>query len=183
MRRLRALLLAEPDRDHLEQAAFDGAAKRGMRLDAIDDDDGVGLGGKLVDVDGQPVVELGQLHDLHRRADRRPDRLFGNAEMRKDFRLAFRCRTAVAAHRRHDERSPAGLLNRVDCHLRQQGDIGDAPAADGNRDGIARPNPVDRARFFQLLGQRPRGIVQPRSVESLADAHHFRNRNVFEQLV
>ena len=103
-------VLAQADQHHLVQAALDLADEPGVRLDAPGDDDVVRLVRVLVEEDRHPVPGLADLHHLHRRPDRRPDVLLGDAVALDDFPLPLGPAAAVAAHRRDCERlGPEGL--------------------------------------------------------------------------
>ena len=101
---LRARLLAEADRDQLGEPALDRPVEARVRLDPVDAEHRVGLGGVPVEAAGDAVQRRAVLDRLHRRADRRADGRLGDAEMRQHARLALGGGAAVAAHRRHDER-------------------------------------------------------------------------------
>ena len=59
MERVGATLVAQPDRDHLEQAALDGTAEVRVRLDPIDRDDDIRLVvGVAIHEDRDPSLDL-----------------------------------------------------------------------------------------------------------------------------
>ncbi len=106
----RADVLAQADHHHLEQAALDGAVIAGVRLDAADDADVVGLRGELVEIDGKAFGRGAELDDFHGRADGHADERLGDAVAFEDCALSFGGAAAVAAHGRHEERPGAEVL-------------------------------------------------------------------------
>jgi hypothetical protein len=75
-----------------------------MRLDAVDDDDAVGIGSEPVHVHRRAVGERADDRGLHGCPDRNSGTAFGDAVTLEDLPLAFRGCRAVAAHRGEDER-------------------------------------------------------------------------------
>src|SRR5204863_9036465 len=110
---LGACLLAQPDRRHLAQPALDLPAKSRMRLHAVDDDGRVGAFGGSVEVDARATWQLAELDGLHARPYRRPDACFGDAVLCEHVALSFDSGSAMAAHRRHDERLTSELAHDV----------------------------------------------------------------------
>src|SRR5262249_17798659 len=130
-------VLAQADEHHLEQAALDGPVEGGVRLDACDDADVVGLAGVLVEVDRVALAGRADLDDLHRRLDGRADGLLGDAVALDDLALPLGGAAAVAAHGGHEEGFGAEGLQVVGDGAEDEGDVGDAAAAGGERDGVA----------------------------------------------
>ena len=58
-------VLAQADHHHLEQTALNGAVVAGVRLDAGDDADVVGLGGVTVEHDGKALRRVAERNDVH----------------------------------------------------------------------------------------------------------------------
>ena len=103
-------ILAQPDRDHLDQTALDRPVEAGVGLDPADGDDAVGGCGIGVEQAGQPLVGAAELNHVHGRAHRRADGLLGHAESFQHRRLPFRRGAAMAAHGRHDKGNKAALF-------------------------------------------------------------------------
>ena len=65
----RPVVLAQADQHHLVQARLDVADEPRVRLDAVDDQHMIGLGGVFVEMDRQTVGRLGHDDGFHRRAN------------------------------------------------------------------------------------------------------------------
>ena len=76
---LGALLLPQPDGDHLHQTRLDRSAEIGVRFDPADRDDGVGLEGVAVEPDRNVVLDLAEVDRIHTGTDRAAHRRFGDA--------------------------------------------------------------------------------------------------------
>ena len=99
----------------------------------------VGLEGVLVEVDRDALRRRGDDDGLHRRADLAAHERFGDAVAFDDLALPCGGAAAVAAHRRHDERlGPEPAARGRTIALMIDRDVGDAAAADGDGDGLAR---------------------------------------------
>jgi hypothetical protein len=133
---LRAGELAEPDGDHLEEAAFDLAHEIGVPLHAAGQHHTIAFVGVAVHVGLDALRRLAERHDLERAAHRAADGLLDDAVMRQHVGLAFRGGGAVAAHGREDEGMHALRFPIFGGGAGDGGDIGDAAAA--YADGYAR---------------------------------------------
>ena len=69
-----AVLLAQPDGDHLEQAALDRPGEVGVRLDPVDGITRSALDGVAVENTGHAALDLAEPDRLHARPDRAADR-------------------------------------------------------------------------------------------------------------
>ena len=134
--------LAEPDNGHLRQAALHRTVERRVRLDAVDRQDDVGGCRMTVEVeaDRADLVVIRGGHDggLHGRPDLGADALLGDAEAGQRGELAIGGRTAVAAHRRDDERFGSELAEPGDRAPQHADAAGQAAAAGPDGDGRAR---------------------------------------------
>src|SRR5262249_13231981 len=97
---------------HLGDAALDLAGKVGMRLDPVDEKDGIGLRGIAIAVDPMPCKRSGlrslqatDLYHLHGGADLRPHRFRSDPIVMEQLLLALRRRASMTAHRRNDKGS------------------------------------------------------------------------------
>ena len=168
------LMLAEPDQHHLVQTALDLPGERRVRLDPSHDDDVVGLIGVLVEKNGHAVIGLGNLHHLHRRADGRAGVLFGDSVPLDDGALSLCGAAAVAPHGRHDEGFGPGSLELPDQRLRDQGDVGYAPAADADGDAVAFLDFAMHTDFADFGTHGAFDVVEGGRVELLPNLHHSR---------
>ena len=176
-----AHLLAEADRDQLGEPALDRPIEARVRLDPVDAKDGIGAGGVLVEPAGDAVQGRAVFDRLHGRAHRRADGRLGHAQMGQHARLAFGAGAAVAAHRRHDEGLEAALLQMPDRSRHDLRDVGDAAAADRDRDARSAPQVLEAARAGERLVDRGGKVgdrLPGRVLE--ADAQHRRQRHVRE---
>ena len=148
---LGALLLAQADGQHLDQPALVAAAKRAVRLDPAQNQGGVRRRRQLVAERGQAGGRLAERHHLHRRPDRRADRLLGHPHLGQQLHLAVGGGAAVAAHRRHHERLGAQPSHGRGQQPHQLGQIGEAPAAHRQRYPLSRAHHAGQA----AAGQRP----------------------------
>ena len=192
---VRALLFAQPDRDHLHQAALDLAAEVRVRFDAVDRDDRVGfLVGVAIDVDRHARSHLAELHRLHPGPDLAADRLFGDAQRGQDVDLALGRGSAVAAHCRDDEDFRPGGAEPCDGRANDLVDAVDAAAAGRDANPTARRNRTRHrserrgdgcgdvahfGRFQALPHQRPAGQwASHELVECPARRDHRAHRRV-----
>src|SRR5436309_1080067 len=79
-------VITQTNRTDLGQPAFDTAAEIGVRFDAIDQQQVIGLERGGAHVDGQ-LVHCADLLDVHARDDRHPDGLARNAVADQDVTL------------------------------------------------------------------------------------------------
>ena len=114
-----AVPFAQPDDEHLEDAALEVAAEVGVRLDPCDRHESVGGEGVAVVPDRFAPAVGADLHGVHVGLHRHPEVGFVDLIMRQQIALAFGCGTAVGAHRRDDERFRAEFQQRIDGRLRQ----------------------------------------------------------------
>ena len=195
-----ASLLAQPDGDHLGEAALDLPREVGMGLDTVDWDDDVGVLKRLaVDEDGHSGMDLTQGYRVHAGADLAAHGLGGDAIGGEKPELALGGRAPVAAHRGHQEDGGAGLPDALDDRPHHLVDAIDPPAAHGHADaGLgsdARHERVDLAahrlpdihdlgRVDALadqgpLGQRPgQQLLHPGTTEGGSTGRGLRDRGV-----
>ena len=167
-------VLAEPDRQHLEEPGLDGALEVRVRLHAIDQADPVGAGRALLEPDGQ-AERLADLDDLHGRAARDTHRLLVDPVMVEHRELALRGAAAMAPHRGEDERPCAELFQVVDRRLDDRRIAGDAPAAGPDRHRVSA---LDRmAARGERGARRRRDVGDSRSGETLTNADHSGERH------
>ena len=166
--------VAQADQQHFHQAAFDRADERGVRLDAIADQNMVGLEGQAVEMDRETLRRPADNHRFHVRADRATDGSFGNAVGLDEPPLAFGRSAAVAAHGRHDEWAGAEAPEVLDDRPHHENDVGDAAAAGRNGHGLAWPNRLAQVEPRQLGMDLGGHVVDPRGVEGLANAEDLR---------
>ncbi len=93
-----ALALAQSDRHHFQEAAFDFAKVIGMRLDAVHNHDTVGLPGVAVRINIEPLRCLPHHDRFHRRANLGADFRFGNSILSQNLELAFGGGSPMTAH-------------------------------------------------------------------------------------
>src|SRR4051812_28010936 len=101
---MRTRLLSKTDRAHLEQTRGELPDRLRVRLCASQDDDAVGLERDAIDVCHGTGFRRSELDRLHGRAYGRSGGALVDAKAAKNFRLPFRGRAAMAAHRRNNER-------------------------------------------------------------------------------
>ena len=177
--RVRALLLAEADGQHLRRPALDGAAEGGVGLYPVYNDHRVRLEGVLVHVDGDPSGRLPDLLGLHRRPDGAPDALLAHPEVPQDVRLALGRRGPVAPHSRDYEGLGSGLFEEP---YERRDHVGDpaypaAPNPHGDRPG----GKLDGAQ--RLPDRRPDVLQRRRAVHALLDERYSGRLDVAEQLL
>src|SRR5665213_320298 len=110
VRLLRAGLLPKTNRAHFKQSRR--KLSHGLRvcLGTSQNDDSIGPRREAIDVSHGSVFRRAKFQRLHRRPHRGAHRLLSNTEPVQNLRLAFRRRSTMTAHGRHDERiSAAGL--------------------------------------------------------------------------
>ena len=111
-----ALELSQANKRHLHQAAFIASVKIGVWLDPVDKDRAVGLVDVTVHEKPARQVSARQLDDVHGGTNRRADCRLGDAVRLQNRRLPFGRRSAVASHRRYNERLRAPCLQ-VIAHI------------------------------------------------------------------
>ena len=177
-----ALLLGQANGEHLHQARLIGAAEGGVRLDAVADDDAVGLGRVLVDLHRIAVVRGAADHLRFHRAAHRAAHVFrSDAVARQHLALPFGERAAVTAHRRHDERFRAHLLDKIDDALDDGRVIADAAAARADGDAHARTDEAADLLLMELFVRYRRHVLDRRIVKLLTHAHHLRDLHPLHQ--
>ena len=163
-----AFLLAQPDGQHLHEAAADRALEVRVWLHPVDHHDVVGAEGVSVEIDRKPVRGLAETRRLDVGADGTSRRRLVDAVVLQYPALAFRRRSAVAAHGRHDEGFQAGLCQGGDHALHDGRDVADPPASSGD----GHRGPGTQARLLDHAGDLPFGrsgdILNEGRVEPLA---------------
>src|SRR6185436_9873111 len=173
-----AVDLADADREHLGHAALGCAAKRGMRLDPVDDDNALGFGREAVHVHGRAIVELADDHGVHGRFNRHAHRRFRNAIAFQHFSLAFGCRRSVAAHRWKNKRFGAKGQQFADHALGNDRYVGDAAAAAADGNDLSGLNLGPDFGTLKFPGHRRRDVAQVGGVEFLANVDHARQGDI-----
>ena len=166
--RVRALLLAQADGEHLHEPALHGPREASVGLDAVHGDDEVGaLECVAIDEDGDAGQDLAEVDRLHRRSDLAAHRLGRDAVAGEHLELAGRGRAAMAAHGRDDEDLGARLAQAVHDRLHDDVDAVDAAASRGHAG--AGPGPHRAHHRPEGRAGRRRDVVQLSRVEALAD--------------
>jgi hypothetical protein len=159
---------------NLEQAALYGPVISGVRLDARDDADVVGLRGVAVEHHGVALGGGAGLDHLHRGADRGADELLGDAVAFEDLPLAGRRAAAVTAHGGDEEGLRAESSQKRRRRTQDQGDVGDATASGGQGDAVAGPDALAQVELLQGAGDGGGDVVDARALEVLTDADQKR---------
>ena len=175
---LGALLLAQADRQHLDQTALVAAAERTVRLDPAQDQRGVGLRRELVAERRQTGLRLAQRHHLHGGSDRRLHGGLGDPHLGQQLGLAGGGGPAVAAHRRHHERLPTEPPHGRRQQPHQLRQVRQAAAAHRQRHPLSRPHHVAKAARGQRVFHRRRQVADRGRGEVLPHRHHFRQRHL-----
>ena len=155
-------------------AALMPAAERGVGLDAVDQDNAVGLTGIFVDVDGQALRGAADLLDLHGGDHRGAHRFLCDAVAAEHLGLTLGGGAAVAAHGGDQNGLSALGLDKGNHCLDQKDILVDTPAAAG--DGDAGAGLDGGAGFLQTPQKSPLNILQHVIVEGLADFGHLWDR-------
>ena len=116
---------------------------------AIDGHDQVGGKRRFVKIDRCPVVQAPDPPGFDGRHDRHAEGLLRQAVARKDLALARLRAAAVAAHRRHEKRESAELLERCDGRLHDFKQVPDAAAPHRDGDFRTRAHPLRDVRVLQ----------------------------------
>jgi hypothetical protein len=146
-----------------------------VRLDPVDHHDAVRSERGSVAVDAVAAGGRAYLDRLHRRHDGTADARLVDAVAGQHLVLAIARRTAVGAHRRHDERLAAALSQPVGDGARHFGDAVDAAAAGRYRHSIPRLEARGYARHVER-GAHGRRRVRERVIgEVLANEGEPRN--------
>ena len=109
MHLLSTFLFPQPHRHHLARTAFHLPAERVVGFQAAGQDHSVAFIGIPVHIHRLAHLAVSQINRFHGRPDWASHVLLGNAVSGQHFLLAFRGRSAMAAHGRHNKgfRSPA----------------------------------------------------------------------------
>ena len=98
-------------------------------------------------------------------------------KLRQDLRLAFgRCR-AMTAHRRKDERRHTVVLPVTHDAVNDRGNVGDASAADADRDAGAGLEPRREAAVLELPARLSPDIRKAEIGKILADEEQPRGKH------
>ena len=166
-------LLAEADDHHLADPALHLAGEPGVGLDPIHDHDAVGLARIAVEVDGKAGGRDPDPDDLHRGADRGPDRLFGDAVVAEHLDLAGCGSAAVAPHAGHHEGLRPRFPDRGRDFPHRNGKVRDAPTAAGDGDPLAGTHGGQKWRHLAAGGGG--NVRLAGAIEVLADPHQGRD--------
>ena len=130
-------LLAQADRQHLQQPAFVRSVKIGVDFRAVGDDEPVGLGDILVQIRGHADARHACVHHFHRGMDGAAHRPFADTQPVQHIDLAFGRAAAVAAHGWHNKGLAAGCFDQRHQRAGNAVDFGDAAAAETEGDALA----------------------------------------------
>ena len=108
---IRSLLLAESDRDHLDQSGLIRTTEGGVRLDAADNNDRVRLRGILIEINRVPVFQMSHFHSLHTGMNGAAAKLLRDAEAVQNLPLSLSGGASVASHSRDNHGQGAALLH------------------------------------------------------------------------
>ena len=145
-----SLLFPHADDAHLAEAALVLASKPGVRLDPIDNNNGVYRIGISIEIRGPAVGGYAKLHRLHRCADGCADRLLRNPQSLEHTPLAFSRGSTVTAHSRENKRIAAKGPHLTHDGFDHEGDVADAAAPSRNGDRHSRLEGSQIIAFAQL---------------------------------
>ena len=165
-------MLAEPNHHHLEQAAFDRPVIAGVRLDAGDDADVIGLGRVAIEHDRKAFAGVADRHDLHRGHDRRADKGLGDAVAFEHLPLSLRGAATVAAHGRDQKRLGSEVLEEANDAFEDERNIGDPAAAGREGDALSRPDGPAQVELLELSPNRAGDILDARPLKVLTNPEH-----------
>src|SRR5579875_3950218 len=127
-----ALLFTKPDGQHFCYTAFDGAGKVGVRFDAVDQQNRVGLEGVAVTDNGEAFIAFGLFcefsnwGDLHGGFNFGANVFWGNAVAMEHLCLTLSGRSSMTAHSGHDEGAVPMRFQHADNRSDDAGEIGNA---------------------------------------------------------
>ena len=166
-------MFAQANEHHLHQAALDVAHKVGVRLDAAHHHYVVGLVGKTVEVDGNPLRRFANNDRLHRGANGAAQKRLGHAVAFHDRPLAFRRAATMAAHGRDNERFGPQRFEVIDDTLDDDVDVGYAAAAGRDRHIAVGLDLLGKIEPTQLGLDRGGDIVHALGLKLLPHAKHL----------
>src|SRR5678816_1731591 len=147
----RTSTLAQADHHHLQNATANRPGKICVRLNTVHDDDPIGPKGFRAKLDPYSIGSRTEVLNLHRRIYRYTETLFSNVVRRQNFALSVRRSTSMTAHRRNQEGSRVPTADHLHNAMQNGVKIGDGPAANGNRDPLARFYSTQDTRRFELF--------------------------------
>ena len=153
-----------------------------MRLDPVADQHVVGLEGQAVEIERKTFGGVAHDDRFHARTDRAADRFFGNAVRLDELPLALGRRAAVTAHGGNDERFGPQAGQMPDDRPDDRRQIGDSPAADGDRHALPRANLLPQVQPCELGVDLARHVVDSLALERLANSEDFGGRMAKEDL-
>ena len=109
----------------------------GVDFCAVGDDQPVGLGDILVQISGHADAGHAGVHHFHRSVDGATHRPFADAQPVQHIDLALGRAATMAAHGRHDKWLAAGRFDQRHQHPGDAVNLGDAAAAEAERDALA----------------------------------------------
>ena len=145
-----AFVFPQPDEQHFQHTTLDVTGKLRVRFDTVRHNDVISGERELVEMYRKTFGRPADNNRFHSCLDLAPAVCFSDPVRLDDLLLARRCATAVAAHGRHQERFGTQRFDVIDDRLDDFLDIGDATAADGNRHGLARLDPLAKCQVCQL---------------------------------
>ena len=166
--------LAQADEQHLHQAALDGGGEVGVRLDAVADQDVVGLHGEAIEVQRHALGSVADDDGFRAGADGAAHGRLGDAVGFQHAALAFGGAAAVAAHGGDQEGPRTEAAEVLDGRAEDGDDVGDAAAAGGDGHALAGPQRPLQLEAGQFGVDRRGDIRDAGSLEGLADAEDLR---------
>ena len=175
MDRLRAVLLSQADGHDFKQPALVFSAEAGMGLDAVYDNDAVGLFGVFVYVDRRAVGQIADIFGFHGRPDGGAHGFFRDTVLSEDFSLSLGHSAAVASHGRNQKGLSTQGFDELDGLPEHDIHALDPAAAGRDGDGHARFYGADDLGPVQRLPDRRGDIGDGVVGQLLADPGHFRD--------
>ena len=127
-----------------------GPGETRVGLDAIADNDVVGIEGVPIEMDGQPLVGLADDDGLHARADRTAHGLLSDSVGCQYVKLPFGCSATMASHGRHKERLSLEPAEMVDGGTEDCGDVRHPTTTGSNRNRLARRHSLGQIEAGEL---------------------------------
>src|SRR5579872_6446797 len=147
---LRAGKLAEANRHHFEQSAFDLAGEIGVPLDTAYQHHAIRFEGVAIHECLDAVARRAEGDDVESADHRTAHGRLVDAIVGEHVRLALRARCPVATHGRENEGMAALRFPELDHRSDDRGDIRDAPASDSDRDARSGFDPRGESGSGQL---------------------------------
>src|SRR5262249_22776152 len=144
-----------------------------VRLDAAHHGDMVGLIGAAVEINSNTLFGFRDADNLHGRADRRTAIALCDAIAFNNLSLPFCGAAAVPARRRYDERLGADFHQTLHDCANNEGNVGDAPTAGRDGNGLTGTNYLANLNSCQLGSHRSPYISNTWCFETLPNSKHL----------